>query len=121
MECMDRKGNKYKQDDAQNKILKFLYKNKVGRIILKQLINPWVTNLSEIVMNSPFSRMFIPLFIKKYKIDMNEFEDRTYYSYNDFFTRKIKKGRRLIDRNPNHLIAPCDGKSSVYPVSRDSQ
>ncbi|CRZ34063.1 phosphatidylserine decarboxylase [Herbinix hemicellulosilytica] len=121
MECMDRKGNKYRQDDTQSEILRFLYKNKLGRIILKPLINPWVTNLSEAVMNSRFSRIFIPLFIRKYKIDMNEFENRTYYSYNDFFTRKIKKGKRLIDENPKHLIAPCDGKLSVYPINKSSQ
>lgn len=121
MECMDRKGNKFMQDETQNKILKFLYKNLCGRIILKQLIKPWVTKLSEHVMNSPCSRIFIPLFIKKYNIDMGEYENRTYSSYNDFFTRKIKKGRRQIDPYPKHLIAPCDAKLSVYPINKDSQ
>lgn len=42
MKCMDRSGNLVKQDDIQNNIFKFLYKNKLGRILLNQLVKPWV-------------------------------------------------------------------------------
>jgi len=120
MECVDRNGNIIVHNDLQNRVLKYLYKNKVGRILLKQLIKPWVSNISGLVLSSPWSRIFIPLFIRKNKIDMREYEDRKYYSFNDFFTRKIKKGKRKIDRHPEHLIAPCDGKLSVYPINKNS-
>lgn len=121
MRCMDRKGNDIKQDDVQNKILNFLYNKKLGRILLTQLIKPWVSNLSGVIMNSSCSRILIAPFIKANNINMEEYEDRTYFSYNDFFTRKIKEGHRNIDPQPNHLIAPCDGKLSVYPINKDSQ
>ncbi len=120
MKCKDRSGNVIKQNDAQNNILRFLYKNKLGRMFLKQLIRPWISNLMGVVLNSSCSRILIPLFIKKYKIDMEAYEDRTYTSYNDFFTRKINQGERIIDPIPNHLIAPCDSKLSVYPINKDS-
>ena len=89
MRCVNRSGNAINQNDIQNKILKFLYKNKLGRMLLKLLIRPWVSNVSGVVLNSSCSRILIPLFIKKYKIDIEEYEDCTYSSYNDFFTRKI--------------------------------
>ncbi len=120
MRCVDRSGNAIKQNNMQNNILKFLYKNKLGRKLLKLLIKPWVSNVSGVILNSSCSRILIPLFIKKYNINMEEYEDCTYSSYNDFFTRKIKEGQRIIDQQPNHLIAPCDGKLSVYHINQDS-
>lgn len=120
MSCLDRSGNEIKQNNVQNKIFKFLYKNKLGRIMLKLLVKPWVSYFSGVVLNSSYSRILIPPFIKKNKINMKEYEDRTYSSYNDFFTRKLKEGVRKIDFQPNHLIAPCDGKLSVYHINKDS-
>lgn len=120
MKCMDRSGNEIKQNDVQNKILIFLYKYKLGRILLHQLIKPWVSYISGVVLNSTCSRILIPKFIKKYKINMDEYENRTYSSYNDFFTRKIKEDKRKIDHQPNHLISPCDAKLSIYHINKDS-
>jgi len=121
MRCVDRSGNEIKQDDLQNNILNFLYKHKFGRALLKQLIKPWVSHISGVVLNSYCSRILIPPFINKHKINMKEYEARTYSSYNDFFTRKIKEGKRKIDLQKNHLIAPCDGKLSVYHINKDSR
>lgn len=120
MSCLDRSGNEIKQNNVQDKIFDLLYKNKLGRIMLKLLVKPWVSYISGVVLNSSYSRILIPPFIKKNKINMKEYEDRTYSSYNDFFTRKIKEGMRKIDFQPNHLIAPCDGKLSVYHINKDS-
>lgn len=120
MKCMDRSGNLVKQDDIQNNIFKFLYKNKLGRILLNQLVKPWVSRVSGVVLNSSFSRKLIPRFIEKYKIDMEDYENCTYSSYNDFFIRKIKDGRRVIDYQHKHLISPCDSKLSVYHINKDS-
>lgn len=120
MSCLDRSGNEIKQNNVQNKIFNFLYKNKLGRIMLKLLVKPWVSYISGVVLNSSYTRILIPPFIKKNKINMKEYEDRTYSSYNDFFTRKLNEGMRKIDFQPSHLIAPCDGKLSVYHINKDS-
>ena len=64
MRCVDRSGNAIKQNNMQNNILKFLYKNKLGRKLLKLLIKPWVSNVSGVILNSSCSRILIPLFIK---------------------------------------------------------
>ena len=120
MKCMDRRGNEVRQDDVQNKILIFLYRYKLGRILLSQLIKPWVSCITGAIMNSSLSRILINPFIRKYSINMEEYENRNYASYNEFFTRRIKEGVRRFDCQPDHLIAPCDGKLSVYPINKDS-
>lgn len=52
---------------------------------------------------------------------MEEYEERKYTSFNDFFIRKIKESQRKIDHQPNHLISPCDGKLSVYRINQNSR
>lgn len=121
MKCMDRSGKEIKQNEAQNKILKLLYNHLLGRILLNQLIKPWVSKLSGLVLSSSWSRIIIPAFIKKNQIPMEEYENRSFSSFNDFFTRRIREGQRKIDLQPHHLIAPCDGKLSVYHINEESK
>lgn len=121
MKCVDRKGNIIIQSQIQNKIVHFLYRSSLGRILLRQLIKPWVSNISGIMLNSSFSKVLIPPFVKLSKINMEEYEERKYSSYNDFFTRKIKLNKREIDYTPEHLISPCDGRLKVYKINENSR
>lgn len=121
MAYADRSGNTYEYDDLQDRVLKYLYGSMPGRVLIKQLAKPWVSKLAQILLSSGFSRIFIPFFIKWKKIDMKDYENKKYTSFNDFFIRKIIRSRRIIDQSPNHLISPCDGKLSVYPIGRDTR
>ena len=96
--------------------IRFLYKTIPGRIILKLLTKPFLSKAAGRFLNSRLSRWLVPLFIKKHSIDMSRYEKK-YRSFNDFFTRK----RRIeeIDITPEHLISPCDGYLSVYPVTEE--
>jgi phosphatidylserine decarboxylase len=120
MKCMDRNGIEIKQNETQNKMLAFLYQTTFGRILLAQLVKPGVSQSVGYLLNHSISKLIIPTFIKKNKINMAEYENREYLSFNDFFTRKIKEGHRKIDNQPGHLIAPCDGKLSVYSINKDA-
>lgn len=121
MAYADRSGNTYEYDDLQDRVLKYLYGSMPGRVLIKQLAKPWVSKLAQILLSSGFSRIFIPFFIKWKKIDMKDYENKKYTSFNDFFIRKIIRSRRIIDQSPNHFISPCDGKLSVYPIGRDTR
>lgn len=70
-------------------------------------------------MNSPLSKGMIAPFIRRHSIDMRQYLPEHYRCYNDFFTRKIHLGARSLDQCPTHLIAPCDGKLSVYPITEN--
>lgn len=121
MKCIDRDGNEIDQNETQNKVLSFLYQTRPGRCLLSILIRPWVSKITGFFLNLPVSRWMIGPFVRKNDIDLSQYEDREYCSYNDFFTRRIKEGARKIDEQRDHLIAPCDSKLSVYTIEEDAR
>lgn len=97
--------------------LSFLYNTKIGRIILKPLVSTkTVSNISFFVLNSKISCLLIKPFIKQHDINMNDYELKKYKSFNDFFIRKIKPGKRKIIKKEDIFIAPCDSKLTVYEI-----
>lgn len=116
----DRQGNIVKGIEGQDSLLKKLYGTSAGRCALKILVSPVITKLGGLYMSSPLSKMNINSFIENNGIDMSQYEDKKYKSYNDFFTRKIKSGKRPYDKAAGALIAPADSKLTVYRLSKDT-
>ena len=57
----------------------------------------------------------IDMFIKAYKINMNEAKlknAKDFATFNDFFTRELEEGARTIDSDSNTLCYPVDGAIS---------
>lgn len=97
--------------------IRFLYRTMPGRAILKVLTKPFLSKIAGRFLSSGMSRWLVPLFIRKHHIDMRDFKGKKFSSFNDFFTRKRADGQ--IDITPDHLISPCDGYLSAYPVGQD--
>ena len=116
----DRQGHIVKELEGQNKLLKKLYSTSAGRCALKILVSPFVTHLGGLYMSSPFSKTSISSFIKNNDIDMSQYEEKKYKSYNDFFTRRIKDGQRPFDNSKDVLMAPADSKLTYYPINDDT-
>ena len=108
--------NSLKKDST----LKFLYENPFGRIILKGITLPFVSSIVGKYMSSSLSKRRIKKFITANGINMEEYEDREFQSFNDFFTRKIKEGKRLLPQDKEVLFSPCDGKLSAYKINEDT-
>ena len=89
MIVVDRLGNVQTNGEGQNNLLKKLYGTFLGRCALKILVCKFVSDLGGWYMNSSLSKRRIAPFIKENKIDMSQYEQREFKSYNDFFTRKI--------------------------------
>lgn len=117
MTIYKRNNEKLEYDQSQDQFLKHLYGSLSGRLLLKFLTKPSITKMGGLFMNSVLSKGQIHSFVKKNNIDLSLYEDRDYHSYNDFFTRRLKEGVRSIDHDPRALIAPCDSKLTVYPIS----
>lgn len=98
-------------------MLNFLYKNKIGRIVLKPLVSKPFSSLGGFFMSISLSKVFIKGFIRRNNIDTSEYIMDGINSFNDFFTRRIKDGRRPINTEDSVLISPCDGKLSVYEIT----
>lgn len=120
MKIVDRTGTVISKGEKQNQTLQRLYGTFFGRCALKILTSKWVTNLGGWYMNTHFSTRRIGPFIEENNIDMETYEDRSFGSYNDFFTRKIRDGKRPFDQNGNCLIAPADSKLSYYKITNDT-
>ena len=63
----------------------------------------------------------IRLFCRVYPIDLSEAEKslKDFHSFNDFFTRKLKEGSRLLADDPKAVICPVDGTIGEYGIIQD--
>lgn len=105
-------------EEAPNAALHFMYTTMIGRLLLKIATTKFVANLYSIYMNSRLSKIKIRRFIKKHRIKMDEYKEKDYTSFNDFFIRQIKPDKRKIE---DDLIAVCDSKLSVYQIDEHSK
>lgn len=99
-------------------LLQFLYGTALGRFILRILVSPWISNLVGKFLDTRLSTILIKNFVLNNDINLIEFEDKKYKSFNDFFTRE--KLNKEIDNNSNSFICPCDGHLSAYKIEKNS-
>ena len=121
MKIYDRNGQEVIVDQGQNNLLKLLYSHFLGRCVLKVLTLPFITHIGGMYMNSSFSKRKIQPFIHNNHIDMSQYVQKEYSSYNDFFTRHIIEGQRQIRLEENIFIAPADSKLTYYPITENIQ
>jgi len=70
----------------------------------------WISKLTGRFAQSPASRRLIPKFARIYGIRVEEAEKRLeeYSTLNEFFTRRLKAGMRMIDTDQQVLVSPVD-------------
>lgn len=65
----------------------------------------------------PWKNCLIRWFIRRYGVDMSIAErpaPEDYLHFNDFFTRRLKPGARIIDADPKVVVSPVDGTISQF-------
>ena len=112
---IDRRTNKI-YEDSPPKGANFLYKNIFGRIVLKVANKRFVSNIGGYYLSRKRSTKYIKNFVKDNNIDMSEYEDVDYISFNDFFSRKIKDGKRKFTKDSTDFCSPSDSKLLVYKI-----
>lgn len=100
--------------------LDFLYGTAAGRALLRPLTARALSRAAGKLLDTSASRAMIPLFVRRAGIDTEEYDLSGVRSFNDFFRRPLKAGRRTIDEDPSALIAPCDGLLTAVPITRDT-
>jgi phosphatidylserine decarboxylase len=120
MNSRRRDGTLVETYDGQAGVIRFLYLTLPGRGLLKLLIQPWVSRTAGRFLDSRLSRHLVGPFVRKNHIDLTDYPEQDYCSFNDFFTRRIRPERRPVDQAPEHLIAPCDGKLTAIPLTEDA-
>lgn len=87
----------------------FYSKGICSRIARRFFRSAFINKAIGFIANRYISTFFIKPFIKSYNIDMSEFQDLGFGSFNEFFRRPLKFGARIIDTNPKSIISPADG------------
>lgn len=121
MTWRDRSGGCVPGDAGQDRLLEWMYGTAFGRLLVKLMIRPGVSRAAGWLLDRRISALAVKPFIRANHICMDDFEQRKFRSFNDFFTRRVLPGRRPVDTEPTHLIAPCDSKLSVYEILPDSR
>ncbi|MBO4452471.1 MAG: phosphatidylserine decarboxylase [Clostridia bacterium] len=116
----DRSGATVAENNAgQERFLTFLYNKPFGKVILAVLKRRFISKLGRLYMSSPLSKPRIKKLISQCGIDMSEYEEQKYRSFNEFFIRKILPGKRVIDEDPSSAVSPADSKLTVYGITED--
>jgi len=102
---------------AGEKYLKWLYGSPIGQGLLEILFKKKLFSyIYGKLQDLPYSSRKIPDFIREYEINMADYRlnPEEYKTFNEFFYRKLKEGRRSIDSDSSRLISPADGRLLVY-------
>ena len=97
--------------------LRFLYLNILGAPLRYLMTKRFISRLGGAYMDSRLSTRRIGKFIKENGIDMSDYEEREYVSFNDFFTRKILAGKRPFSADPTDLCSPADSRLSAFTIT----
>ncbi len=103
------------------KSVRFLYKSKIGAPLLRLLTCRFVSRLAGKYLDSRVSRRKIKGYVKRHSINIAEYEQKDYRSFNEFFTRKILPECRPFDETPQAFVSPCDCKLTVFPIAEKSE
>ena len=121
MKIYNRKNKSYETiSQYGGNLLNILYNHCLGRVLLKFVVYPVFSEINGWYNSSSLSKKKIKPFVEKNDICLSDYEQREYVSFNDFFTRKIKKGKRPVDMMGSSLVAPADSKLSVYPIQKNN-
>ena len=107
-------------ESGQDKLLSVLYGHAWGRMLLRPLVCPCVSKAAGWLLSTRLSCALIAPFIRKNKIDMSQFAQEEYRSYNEFFSRRIRPGARTVDMDDTHFVSPCDSKLTALEITGDT-
>lgn len=120
IEYINRKtGKKEKEIISAEKMLAWAYGKKSGRCFM-ELLGKYkgVSWLYGVVQKLPSTKKKIQPFVDHLKINMKEAlleNPEDYGSFNEFFTRHLKPGSRIIEKDPRGVVSPSDGRILLYP------
>lgn len=99
-------------------MVRFLYGTPVGRYLLMIVQRSHADRLMVAFLRSSCSRHVIGWYARRHGILLEEGQRKDFGSFRDFFVRR--RSDVMVDMEPSHLVSPCDGWLSAYPVREDS-
>ncbi len=93
--------------------LRLLYEKKGGALLLPFIASfSFFSKMYGFLQRRRSSRKKILPFIRKFQVPMEEYEKKAeeFLSFDDFFTRKLKRGSRKFSQDPKEAILFADGR-----------
>lgn len=93
------------------------------RLLTELSSRKWISKSAGMIAKSRLSKRWIKRFIRSFSIVADEAEKTLdqYESLNDFFTRRLKPGSRMIDPEPDTVISPVDALVTGIGHIQDGQ
>jgi phosphatidylserine decarboxylase len=116
------RGVVYDEPQYGERRLHLLYETAIGRLLLQAVFaRRWYSSLNAIRDKSRYSVRKIQPLVSRFGIDMSDYPEQAYTSYDSFITRKIDPARRPIAGDPDALIAVADSRLLAYSVTGDGR
>ncbi len=96
----------------------WLYGTGRGRTVLRSFLLRPVSRLYGRFADSFLSRLRVHKFVRKYDIELSDFEGRPYRTLNQLFTRRYRDGVRQFTTEQAAFPVPAEGRCLVYPDLR---
>ncbi|MCR5638618.1 MAG: phosphatidylserine decarboxylase [Lachnospiraceae bacterium] len=103
----------------QDKFLSLCYKSRAGRLVFRMISGKAFSDIGGVILSSWPSSFFISGFVRRNNISLKDYQKKKYTSFNDFFMRKIKEGKRPVCKEEGALVSPCDGYVTVLRADED--
>lgn len=97
----------------------FLYGTVLGRFLLKLIMHFHLDRIVTRFLWSSASRLIIDWYMRHNGIEVTPEERASFGSFRDMFVRTREPAP--VDPDPDHLISPCDGWLSVFPIDKGSR
>ena len=105
-----------KEELQPGKFLHFCYHSALGKPILWLSTRRVFSKIAGAYLDSRFSKSLIKGYTKRNNIDLSQYEEGPFPSFNAFFTRRIRPELRPVDMDPGALVSPCDAKLTAYRI-----
>ncbi len=111
-----------------DKLVEWLYQSQSGKLLSNFLCKAPISKIYGKIQDSSFSIKKIAPFIKNYQIQMDDYlpqKDRSidnpYSSFNQFFIRQFKPGKRIFSESQNEMGAFSEARYFGYSVVAEEE
>ena len=95
--------------------LEWAYEGRLGFALTERFFSKkWLSLLMGAYESSSLSKNKIPGFVERYQIPMQDYEDANYQSFNDFFIRKFRAGKRPFAASPTAFCAGAEARYLAF-------
>jgi phosphatidylserine decarboxylase len=95
--------------------LRLAYGSGFSRLVVDQVLaRRWVSRLAGRLQSTPGSARRVQAFAEQFDIEMGEFEDRKWSSFNDFFIRRFRDGAREFCAGPERMPAFSEARYLAF-------